>query len=218
MKIKSYQELEEDRERELSTGMFNLDNCAHCGITKNHAGEGGYLPDGRWFHNWNCRTELVGAGKLFTAKITKWKRVQDFFTALGLKNDTVLISVMRRTYRYLPKNHPIKKFENLGPDIDLHRETREFLKSEETDPQKILAFQIRYSTIYVEGLGSRSNDDGTMGGEQELEYIKRLIKGGKNVVLMCICDPDKFCHRHHLKEWFTLWPETQGNIVGELIL
>ena len=219
MKMKTYKELEDDRERELTTEMFNLDKCAHCGITKQHAGEGGYLPDGRWFHNWNCRTELVGAGKLFTAKITTWNKVVDFFTALRLTNDTVLISVMRRTWRYLPKDAPVKRFENLGPDTELFKETREFLlEDNEHDPERILQFQIRYSTLYVEGLGSHVNDDGTMGGEQELEYIKRLVKSGKNVVLMCICDPHEFCHRTHLKEWFSIWPETEGQIVGELIL
>lgn len=218
MLLKSYQELEDDRNRELETEMFQKDKCAHCGIIKQHAGEGGYLPDGRWYHNWNCRTELVGAGKLFTAKISTWKRTVDFFTALGLMENTVLISVMRGNWRYLPKDAPIIKLNNLGPSIELHKETRAFEKGNETDPQKILEFQIRYSTLYVQQIGSYVNDNGTIGAEQELEYIKHLINSGKNVVLMCICKPGDFCHRVHLKEWFTLWPETMDNIVGELVL
>ncbi len=218
MKLKSYQELEDDRNRELETDMFQHDKCAHCGITKQHAGEGGYLPDGRWFHNWNCRTELVGAGKLFTARINTWEKVEKFFTALGLINDTVLISVMRRTWRYIPLTAPIKRLERLGPPIELHEEAQKFIKSKEDDPKIILDFQIRYSTIYTSYLENYVQDDGTVGAEQELEHIKRLLQSGKNVVLMCLCKPFTFCHRIHLKHWFSQWPESFHRIVGELVL
>ena len=218
MKLKSKQEIVDVWNDELETGIFEKVKCANCGITKIHAGQGDFLPDGRWFHSWKCRIKLVGPGKLFTAKISNWKRIVEFFTTLGLIENTVLISAMRGNWRFLPKDAPVQKLKNLGPSIELHKETQTLLKRGVTDPQKLLAFQIRYSTLYVEQLGSYCNDDGTMGAEQELEYIKRLIESGKNVVLMCICKPGDFCHRVHLKEWFTLWPETWDNIVGELVL
>lgn len=220
MKLKTYQELENDREKELETGTFERVRCANldCGCCKASPGEGGYLPDGRWFHCWNCRTALVGAGKLFTAKITSWNNIVKFFTELGLIEETVLISVMRTNWRFLPKHAPIKHVPQLAPPIELRNETKSFYKTISPDHKELLAFQIRYSTIFVQYLEGWLNDDGTMGAEQELQDIIGLLRENKNVVLMCICDPFDFCHRIHLKEYLSQNPGIEERIVGELIL
>ena len=212
MKLKSYQELEEERKYEMELGAFVKVKCANCGITKQHPGEGGFLPDDRWFHCWNCRTALIGPGKLFTARITDWEKLVDFFTHTSLIEDTILISVMRRTWRFLPKEAPVLQMNNLGPSPKLHRETQAFMKSNKAELAKERAFQIRYSARYIHYLESGF-------GNQEIEYILRQLRAEKNVVLLCICDLKlkQFCHRLLLKEWLGTIPDIEKRIVGELV-
>lgn len=185
--------------------------CANCGCKKVTPNEGDYLPDGRWFHCWNCRKELVGPGKLFTAKITSWKKIQKFFEDLNLDEQTVLISVMRNTWRFLPKDAQVIKMENLGPPVPLFKETRKFFKSGDIeDRDKEIPFNIHYSVHYMEHLTNGKTI-------QQLEYIKRLLDNEKNIVLMCICDPNAFCHRLHLKEYIAMKYGMENRIARELV-
>lgn len=130
--------------------------------------------------------------KLYTA------RIYDSLKIRKMMPDAVQICIQRRPYRYVRKAAGVLKYPSLGPPMDLHNDSREFLKHVEKygwpfEPNA-LSFQTRYAARYLSYVLIGNDSDGPP--EAELNNVRRfLTKLKEDVILECSCDANEFCHR-----------------------
>lgn len=152
--------------------------------------------------------------KLYTARIYDSLRIRRAMP------DAVQLCIQRRPWRYIRKDAGVIKFPALGPQLNLHRETREFLarvEAEGASESEVLDFQMRYAARYLTYVIT-GNDDVNGQTADELMEINRYLQDLKrDVILECSCDAGQFCHRlllyHLLIDW--IGEEFAG---GELVL
>jgi len=142
--------------------------------------------------------------KLYTAKIYDSLRIHKAMP------DAVQICIQRRPWRWIRKDAGVIKSPALGPPLDLHKDTREFLKRfqswEGVAESEVVDFQTRYAARYLSHILVGSDDDRPL-DEDELMEIRRYLFGLKrDVILECSCNAGQFCHRlllyHLLIGWY----------------
>jgi len=125
--------------------------------------------------------------KLYTARIYDSPRIHKAMP------DAVQICIQRRPWRYIRKDAGVINFPALGPPVDLHEETREFLRRAEAEGVsefEVLDFQMRYAARYIMYV---ILDDEVV--DEPSEIRRYLIDQKRDVILECSCDAGQFCHR-----------------------
>jgi len=130
--------------------------------------------------------------KLYTA------RVYDSLKIRKAMPDAVQICIQRRPWRYIRKDAKVVRFTALGPPVDLHNDSQEFLehirKYDWPFEPKALTFQTRYAARYLSYIILGIDEDGPPEGE--MNEIRQLLSELKrDVILECSCDAGQFCHR-----------------------
>jgi len=141
--------------------------------------------------------------KLYTA------RIYDSLKIRKAMPDAKQVCIQRRPWRYIRKDAEVIRFTALGPPVDLHKDTQEFLKRAEkwgVLESETLTFQTRYAAKYLSYIIIGIDDDGPPDGE--IAEIRSFLCENGDVILECSCAVGQFCHRlllyHLLIDWLGL--------------
>ena len=118
---------------------------------------------------------------VFTGRIYDHKKISAIFP------DALLVSVMRKPWRFTPRH--VKIMQELGPPVPLLKYCKEHA---DVEGQELINLQAYYSAEYFKHLY-----DGFAGAD--LGELRLLMNTYDKVILLCSEKSGEFCHRHLLR-------------------
>ena len=147
--------------------------------------------------------------KLYTASVRDIKMMKKKLEDEDLTDTTKLVCIMRNPWGFVKQLDGVVQLKELGPPMWLHRITQKLRKQEGFNGSDLETMhQAFYSVSYIEYLENGELQEYSGNGDKEASpyqsykwILNMLREQEKNVILMCICPPGKFCHRLLLYNW-----------------